>query len=147
MIRDRLRLLAVYASLALALASCSTDSVYLPALEADPIASYEAAGIELVEDDRNPEEGPDLIFGKPSRASVRRVYDIVDGAEGESVLSEAVSYAESVGWHMEAESITGSQAFLGWRQMPPGEARVIMAIDVEDVELIIRLDFTEYASE
>lgn len=56
MIQDRLRLRAVYASLALALASCSTDSVYLPALEADPMASYEAEGIELVEDHRNPED-------------------------------------------------------------------------------------------
>lgn len=110
------------------------------------MASYEAEGIELVEDHRNPEDEGDLIFGKPSRASIRRTYDIVDGAEGERVLSEAVSYAESVGWHME-ESITGPHVFRGWRQLPPGEAGVVIGLDVENASLSVWLEFTDYASE
>lgn len=58
-----------------------------------------------------------------------------------------MSYAESVGWHMEAESITGSQAFHGWRQMPPGEAGVVIGLDVENASLSVWLEFTDYASE
>lgn len=142
----RLQILALSVLVILALTGCSFDRTYLPALEADPMASYEAAGLELVRDDRNPEDDGDLIFGKPSHARVRRVYDIVDGAEGERVLSEAVSYAESIGWHM--ESITGyPHVFRGWRLLPPGEAGVSIGLDEENASLSVRLYFTDYASE
>lgn len=49
MIHDRLQLLAADGLLALALTACSSDSVHMPALLADPMADYKTPGIILVD--------------------------------------------------------------------------------------------------
>ena len=114
----------------LALAACTKDDTYLPALLADPMSSYEAEGIELV-DAWEESEGRDIVMDAPTHAQAGRTYRIVDELDAESVLNDAVAFAESQGWRMQ-QDITVSTLFVGSKPLPPGDGRLSLALGPAD---------------
>jgi hypothetical protein len=104
-------LLALIAVVGLVTA-CSSDDRFLPALLADPMASYEAEGIELVRSEETP-RGTDLVTRKPINAEVRRIYGLEQQSEADQVFEDAIAAAEAAGWDMRDLGPTES-AFGGW---------------------------------
>lgn len=110
------------------LSACSTDDTYLPALLADPMADYEAEGIELV-DGWEQAERPGFLGGKPTHAEVGRTYRIVDQSQAGRILAEAAESAESQGWRMQPES---PHEYRGERESTAGMGRLHLSIPAED---------------
>ena len=108
--------------------ACSTDDTYLPALLADPMASYEDDGIELIDRDSqgNREERP-----FPSSAQVISVYRILDDSQAESVLQEAVAAAEAGGWEM-TQSPPIPNRLEGYKELGVGEGHLIVVTAPDD---------------
>lgn len=126
---------------------CSTDDTYLPALLADPMASYGAQGIELIDAWEYAEGmGP---LGKPVVAQVGRIYHITDQDQADEVLSEAAEFAELVGWRMTPPITTPADGYGGAKELDVGSARLgvslVAADPLHDLEgprvLTVRLDF------
>jgi len=106
------------------LTACSTDDTYLPALLADPMASYEAEGIELL--DRSSQgyraERP---FSQP--AQVISVYRILDESRIEEALEQVVRVAEMSDWNM-SEDLQRDLNFVGYKDLDVGEGRLILNV-------------------
>lgn len=116
--------------LAFALTACSSQDPKLAGLLADPIASYEAEGIELI---RTWQEAQGQgMFGRPTYATVDRIYRIADQDQLLAVLQDAVSFAESEGWRME-EGITAPTIFVGEKQLPTGIAEIAITLGTGEV--------------
>ena len=113
----------------LALTACTRDDTYLPALLADPMASYEADGIVLI-DAWEESEGRDIIMDAPTHAEVGRRYRIEDQNQAEDVLTEAVAFARSQGWRIQAES---SLEYRGTMETSAGTGRLHLSLPAEDV--------------
>ena len=113
----------------LGMTACSFDRTYLPALLADPMATYEAEGIELVTAVEEG-EGRDIIMDLPTHAHVWRMYRIEDQTQVASLLAEAVAYAEAQGWRMQKES---DREYRGAREMEPGIGRLHLSTPAFDV--------------
>lgn len=113
------------------LAACSSDDTLLPALLADPMASYEADGIVLV-DSLEQAEGRELLSGKPIHARVDRTYQIGDQSKTEQVLNEAASYAEAGGWRVEPGGIDPTLGYGGAKDLGPGGARLGISLVAQD---------------
>ncbi|MGF1618687.1 MAG: hypothetical protein ACFCU2_12915 [Acidimicrobiia bacterium] len=135
---------------AFGLSACSSDRTFLPALLADPMASYDADGIERI--DRSTQaEGRDFIWGKPEHAEVTLVYRIEDQATVSEVLGRAVEEAAASGWSLEQSS---ESHFRGSKELSPGSGRISIATHTENVlenpggpqVLSIRLDFGPVSS-
>lgn len=105
------------------LGACSGDDTYLPALLADPMAEYEAEGIELI-DSWERGEGRDLFFRKPTHAEVERVFRIVDQSQSKGVLEEAAAYAEENGWRVRDSSTSSNSGYGGAKKLGPGDGRL-----------------------
>lgn len=115
----------------LMLMACSSDSTYLPALLADPMADYDAGEVELI-DSSNVAENRDPFWGKPVHAEVTRLYQVV-ADEPDSALSSAVAYAWSVGWDM-TQSATSSSAFVGSKELESGDGRLYIGVGDDPLE-------------
>jgi hypothetical protein len=116
----------------LALSACASDTIYLPALVADPMASYEAEGVELVEK-HTQEQGETAVIGGTVVARVILRYE-VDEQDAESALADAVAFAGENGWDMSPVPIPGvtDERFVGEKDLSVGLARMILAIDRRD---------------
>lgn len=126
------RLTLVLACL-LILSACASDDTYLPALLADPMASYEHEGLVLF-DSWEYEEGRDIILDNPTDALVGRRYRIEDQSRAEEQLAAVASAAESEGWRIRS---SGSDDFSKWFRAAkdlgrPGEGRLIVSLVAED---------------
>ncbi len=108
--------------------ACSNDDTYLPALLADPMASYEADGIELIDrrSQGNREERP-----FPSSAQVNSFYRILDESQAELVLERALDSAETGGWEM-SPSPPIPNRFIGYKGLGVGEGRLIIVTAPDD---------------
>lgn len=124
----------------------TSDRTFRPALLADPMASYDADGIERI--DRSTRgEGTDLIWGKPIHAEVYLAYRIDDQANVSEALRRAVEDAEAAGWCL--EQVSDSSLFRGSKELSPGSGRISIATRTENIlenpdgpqVLSIRLDF------
>jgi hypothetical protein len=111
--------------------SCSSDDTYLPTLLEDPIASYEAEGIVLV-DSWERAEGRDLFFRTPTHAEVVRSFRIVDQSRSERVLEEAAAYAEANGWRLAPARTSPATGYRGAKQLAPGDARLVVSLGAAD---------------
>lgn len=117
--------------LAVGLAACSNDDSYLPALLADPMATYEAEGLVL-SDSWEHAQRPSLFGAAPRQAEVGRSYRIEDQSQAEELLADAVAFAESEGWTMRA-SLTGSPDFYrGTKELVPGSGELSLALGAAD---------------
>lgn len=111
-------------------AACSSDDTYLPALLADPMASYEADGIELTATEEFAEStGP---FRKPVHAQVVRTYRIEDQGQAQELLLEAAAFAELEGWRVRPSRSSPTVGYGGTKQLPPGEARLGVSLSAFD---------------
>ena len=143
------RLLTIAVLSLLALSACTIDRTYLPALLADPMADYEAEGIDLV-DAWEEGEGHNIIMDMPTHADVWRKYRIEDQTKVETLLADAVAYAEAHGWRIEQGS-SGViwDGYRGAKEMELGMARLVVSTGPFDVlddpdgpkGLTIHLDF------
>ena len=115
--------------LLVAIPACSRDHTYLPALLANPMASYQADGIELI-DSSEQGEGTDIVLAMPTNAEVVRRYRIEDQSRTAEVLSDAVAFSESVGWRMQRES---DSAYLGALDLDVGPGRIHLSTTAEEV--------------
>lgn len=113
-----------------ALSACSADNTYLPALLADPMASYEADGIVMI-DAWQRAEGRDPFFRKRTPAEVGRVYRISDQGQADQVLEEAATFAQANGWRMQRD-MTVPTLFVGAKSMEPGDGRLGISLAASD---------------
>jgi len=116
--------------MAMSVAACTSDDTYLPALLADPMASYEAPGIVLIDAWEVP-EGRDIIMDSPTHAQVGRTYRIEDQGQAERVLEEAATYAESNGWRL-TPSRPSPTGYGGAKDLAPGDARIGISLVAAD---------------
>jgi hypothetical protein len=93
---------------------CVYDFRYLPALRADPIASYTPPGTELT---MTAEEGG--WVGLVTGGSFERVFDILDHDSVEAVVEDAVAEAISEGW------VFGTSG-VGCKELGPGIAQLVV---------------------
>ena len=138
--------------LAVGVTACSRDDTYLPALLADPMANYEAEGLELA-DSWEYAERPSVVGSPPGHAELERSYRIADSVNIEEVVAEAVAYAESVGWEVGRDSIA-SRLYVGTKDLEPGPGRLGISFgpDVDSYpdgewHLRIHLDFDPVQSD
>lgn len=117
--------------LAIGLAACSNDDTYLPALLADPMASYEAEGLVL-SDSWEHAQRPSVLGAAPRQASVNRSYRIEDQAEAEELLDTAVAFAESEGWTMGPAIGGDPNLFRGTKELVPGSGELTIALGAAD---------------
>ncbi len=130
---DPVRHIGIAAALLLlvTLSACSPDNTYLPALLADPMASYEAEGLVL-SDSWEHAQRPSLLGAAPRQAEVGRSYRIEDQSQAEELLDDAVAFAESEGWTMRA-SLTGTPDFYrGTKELAPGTGELSLALGAAD---------------
>ena len=112
------------------LSACSNDDTYLPALLAEPMASYEADGIELIDRDS---QGYRAERPFPQSAQVNSIYRVLDESQAEMVLQEALASAEGSGWEM-TPSPTIPNRFVGLKELGVGEGRLIVVTAPEEEE-------------
>jgi hypothetical protein len=92
------------------------------------MASYEAEGIVLIDSWRQA-EGRDLIFRKPIHAKVGRTYRILDQSQQETILAEAVEYAESQGWRLtDPRTNQYGTGYGGSKDLAPGRGRLGISV-------------------
>ena len=126
------------------LSGCSTDTEYLPVLLDDPMASYQADGIHLIEKQESG-RGTSPVTGKVEYAEVSRRYELEDPSQASQVLDEAVSYAASHGWTIGEndpyEASTGALVVSATREVDWGVARLDIAVgpSVEEPGTLSRL--------
>jgi len=111
-VTTRATLLAAFALIGVLVAGCSSDDTFLPALLADPMASYEADDVRLVRSQERP-RGTDLVTRKPITAQVWRRYELKQHAESDQVFADAMAAAEAAGWELR-DSGPSESAFGGW---------------------------------
>lgn len=121
----RLLAIGVLASVVV-LSGCSSNT-YLPALLDDPMASYEAEGVSLIEAWEQ-EEGHSLVTDKPVHAEVERLYQIADQNQADQVLADAVAAAESHGWQIAPSSTTPTLGYRAAKELPPGDGRLRVSL-------------------
>jgi hypothetical protein len=127
----RLQAAGILVCLLPVLAGCSGDDTYLPALEADPMASYEADGLEL-SDSWEYAQRPRLSGGVPHQAEVGRRYQIEDQSQAEQLVEDAVEFAESEGWEMKQPLEDKPDFFSGTKELGPGTGELsvfLVAVD------------------
>jgi hypothetical protein len=127
---SRVALLALVAVVGLVTA-CSSDDRFLPALLADPMATYEAEGLVLF-DSWEREEGRNIVTDKPAHAEVGRRYRIQDPVQAEEILARVALFAESEGWRVSPTVSDPPTGFRAAKQLGPGEARLIVSLVAED---------------
>jgi hypothetical protein len=115
-------------ALTLGVSACSSDSTYLPALLADPMADYQAPGLILF-DTFQIGEHKSFAGSAPVHAELVQRYRIEDQGEAQDRLLEAVAYAESVGWQMQQEF---TASFSGRRTLEPGMGYIFVSLGSED---------------
>jgi len=71
-------------------------------LRDDPMAGYEAAGIQL-KHESSQKDGKSLVTGKLISADITRVYDIADVSMSDQILEGAITAAEQAGWMVDRE--------------------------------------------
>jgi hypothetical protein len=113
------------------LPSCSSDPTYLPALLADPVADYEAPGLQLI-DSWERAEGRDFFMDKPVHAEVGRTYRIADQDQAERILNDAVEFAQGHEWRLEPSIISPNTLYIGAKDLGPGEGRLSIALGAAD---------------
>ena len=111
------------------LSACSPDDTYLPALLADPMASYEAEGLVLF-DSWEYRQRSSFLGSGPRQAEVVRRYRVEDQSQAEEILNEAREVAESEGWQIQQES---EFAYSGVRELDPGMGRLFLMLQAEDI--------------
>jgi hypothetical protein len=133
--RSRSKLVTTVVLVAIAAVGCSSDDTYLPVLLADPMASYEAEGIELI-DAWEQAEGHSLVADKPIHAEVGRTFRIVDQDRAVHVLEEAADYAEANGWRLttirDSVVVSASSGYGGAKDLGPGDGRLSVALIPDD---------------
>jgi hypothetical protein len=118
-------------TLLLSLVGCSVDHTYLPALKADPMASYEAPGLKL-SDSWQYAYGARLGGGVPYQAEVTRVYAMQDQSHARQLIGEAVASAESEGWTMTQPLRDKPDTYVGTKELVPGTAQLFIGLGVGD---------------
>ena len=118
-------------TLMLALVGCSGDDTYLPALEADPMASYEAPGLRL-SDSWEYAYRVRLGGGVPRQAEVSRLYTFEVESQARQLLEEAVAFAESEGWTMTQPLTDHPDSYVGTKELVPGSAKLFMGLGALD---------------
>ena len=109
------------------LSSCSSDQTHLPALLADPMASYEAEGIVLI-DASEQAERPGFLGGKPTHAQVRRIFRIPDQSQAKIILSDAAKFAQSEGWRLTPSIGSTTTGYGGAKKLAPGDGRLSLSL-------------------
>lgn len=133
----------------LTVACASPDPVYLPALEADPMASYSHPDLDLVSSHSSPKHTG--WFGWESDADVSRAWLLEDGGDVDSITGHIVQAAERAGWAIQTldpEPVEGGEPF--WRAhkyLNEGLATLVFRWDPSSwrggTELWLHLDFTD----
>lgn len=120
-----------------AVTGCSSDQTYLPALQADPMASWQPEGAELVnESEQEYDEGGST--SKQSLAAVTRVFRLPSAADVDAARQQALAYAESeAGWSADE---LGRDGFLQ-RTGPAGSSMTLSVLSsvTSDSELVVKL--------
>lgn len=123
----------VLAAMALwVVAACSSDTTYLPALKADPMASYEAPGLELLE--RFQQGRTPVLFSDAFRvARIFSEYEI-KGEGVDEIFSEVVAAAEASGWVAEEHLManTPDERFVGAKDFGVGLGRIVIYVSPEE---------------
>jgi hypothetical protein len=110
--------------------ACSTDNRFLPALKADPMASYEAEGIVL-EGMTTQGRGKSFVTGKPVYAELTRLYVLTDPETTDDVMADAFEAAVAAGWvfdHEPSENVFGNYSTLGHKDFDWGPASISIAV-------------------
>jgi hypothetical protein len=115
----------------LVLVGCTSDDTYLPALEADPMASYGADGLEL-SDSWEYAYRTRLGGGVPHQPEVARTYWIEDQSRARQLLEDAVAFAESDGWAMTQPLADSPDFHIGTKNLGPGTAELNIWLGAED---------------
>ncbi len=129
------------------LSACSSDTVYLPALLADPMADYSHPSLEVSSRAEIPKG--EQFTGAPRRPTVNMAF-ILTGAV-DAVIADVITRAKGVGWVFESEEpATGTSGNRTWsaeKELPEGLARLrvlVLAPDApEDWDLAVSLSFRE----
>lgn len=124
-------LAVLFVLVAVIVVACSTDDTFLPALLADPMASYQAEGLELSDSWEYP-QGTGFLGSGPDPAEVGRKYRIEDQAQAERLLSDTVEFAESQGWSMSRPPADKPYFYAGEKELAPGSAKLAVALGAED---------------
>ena len=117
----------VAALVLLAAGGCGGSSVELDALKADPMASYEPPGGELL-DTRS--QGASSALGKPILARYQRRFRMPRG-DPQAQLDAVLRAASEAGWDVSDDPVSrfrGSLTQLATRQLPTGGARLSVSV-------------------
>ncbi|MCI0677950.1 MAG: hypothetical protein L0Z63_02765 [Actinobacteria bacterium] len=115
----------------LALTACTTDDTYLPALLADPMASYGAEGI-VQTDSWDYAQRRSFLGSAPVQAEVGRTYRIEDQSQAGGHLDAAVAFAEAAGWKMSQPLPDQPEFYRGTKDLIPGSARLSLGLVAAD---------------
>jgi hypothetical protein len=126
-----LRATGALVCLLLVLVGCTSDDTYLPALEADPMASYEADGLEL-SDSWEYAYRTRLGGGVPHQPEVARTYRIEDQSQARQLLEDAVAFAVSEGWEMTQPLTNRPDFYSGTKELGPGTGELGVWLGAED---------------
>ena len=139
---QRLRTLASCGLITLAVAACSGDP-YLAALEADPMASYEAEELELFNVISEPRVEDQFITGGDSVPWHLRQYEVAQ-REAADAFADAVAFAEANQWVGESDLMPDptEERFVGAKDLGVGRGRIFIRVDrdpdeVDDPDLAV----------
>lgn len=102
---------------------CTYEFSYLWALKSDPMASLDLPGTDL---DHSHNTVGGTVLGKPRYSRVTHVYRIVNQAEADDLLGEAVEYAESSGWTIEPS--LSQDSYRGRKTLETGRADIFIGL-------------------
>jgi hypothetical protein len=126
--------------------ACASDSMYLPALRADPIAHYSHPELDVTLRAETPEAVN--LLGQPTSARITTVFAVDDTSDVDVVERDLQAQAEQAGWTFEAakpaESPEEARRLIAVKTLPEGIAELRIAIgSPEGPEVSIRLEFRQ----
>lgn len=130
-----------------AVSACSSDTTYLPALLADPMADYSHPSLTEEFRAESP-KGRTLIPMAREDASVTTGFDLAGSAD--VVIEDVIATAESHGWtfdsHEPATNAEGTRGWLATKELAEGLATLsinLLGPGTADWDLSIALRFEE----
>jgi hypothetical protein len=128
--------------------ACSSDDTYLPALLADPMASYEAKGLVLFDSWEHAQRGS-FLGSAPRQAGVGRTYRIEDQSQAKQILGDAVEFAEAEGWAMTQPISDNPDFYVGTKELVPGSGELSLGLGAVDpindpdgpIQLVLHLEY------
>lgn len=131
------------------LVGCSSDRVYLPALKADPMASYSHPDLDLEARLHSPKH-KDWLGGEQG-SDIWTLWTVRDGADVDAVIADVLRDGEEVGWAFEtlepAPTDRGDTYWRAEKYLNEGLAGLTVHLDPSPhrggVEVSMWLDFVE----